>query len=118
MLAADKEGVEWLQSMDIVGIGGAALSPNVGGELVRKGTNLVSRFGSAECGFLMSSRRRYEQDGDWQYLRSENGADHLRFEPRADGLSELVVLPGWPHMVNSICYPFRSTILEPTHNSR
>ena len=98
MLAAEMEGLRKLQEMDIVGVGGAALPPAVGDDLVRKGVNLISRFGSAECGFLMSSHRDYISDKDWQYLRSSHGAKELRFEPQADGLSELVVSSGWPHM--------------------
>ena len=102
MLASDKEGLEKLQGMDIVGVGGAALPAEVGDELVRNGVNLVSRFGSAECGFLMSSHRDYEKDQDWQFLRSARGSTHLSFDSREDGLSELVVLPGWPHMVSPV----------------
>ena len=41
--------------MDIVGAGGAALPAEVGDRLVRRGINLSSRLGSAECGFLLSS---------------------------------------------------------------
>lgn len=98
MLAAEKEGLRKLQEMEIVGVGGAALPQEVGDDLVRKGVKLISRFGSAECGFLMSSHREYTTDAEWQYLRSSQGSKDLRFEPQADGLSELVILPGWPHM--------------------
>lgn len=97
-LEADEAGLKHLQSMHMVGVGGAALPPEIGDRLVRSGINLISRFGSAECGFLMSSQREFEKDGEWQYLRSETGAEHIRFESREDGLHELIVLPGWPHM--------------------
>ena len=97
MVAADDEGLVMLQAMDTVGVGGAALPPSVGDELVAKGINLVSRFGSAECGFLMSSHRDYEKDRDWSYLRS-HGSPLLRFEPQDSGLAELVIQPQWPHM--------------------
>lgn len=50
MLAAEDEGLGILRKMDIVGIGGAPLSLSIGDDLVSKGINLVSRFGSAECG--------------------------------------------------------------------
>ena len=97
MVAADDEGLERLKRMDLVGVGGAALPPSVGDDLVSKGIHLVSRFGSAECGFLMSSHRNYETDNEWQYLRS-NGSSLLGFEPQGDGLTELVIRPQWPHM--------------------
>ncbi|RMZ00779.1 hypothetical protein D0862_06620 [Hortaea werneckii] len=100
MLEADPKGLSYLQSMSIVGVGGAALPAEVGQKLVEKGINLISRFGSAECGFLISSHRDYEKDKEWHYLRVAPGADKLlRFEPQADeGLAELVIQPGWPHM--------------------
>lgn len=98
MLAADENAIRWLQNMDIVGVGGAALPQSVGDDLVRRGVNLISRFGSAECGFLMSSHRDYAIDKEWQYLRSTHGSKHLRFEQQDNGLCELVILPGWPHI--------------------
>lgn len=107
MLDADASGagMRRLRSMELVGVGGAALPAEVGDRLVKKGVRLVSRYGSAECGFLMSSHREYETDREWQYLRcDEAGGKHLRFEPGegdgGKGLAELVVSPGWPHMVS------------------
>ncbi|PMD59587.1 acetyl-CoA synthetase-like protein [Hyaloscypha bicolor E] len=103
MMAEDKGGLAWLQKMDIVGVGGAALPDGVGDTLVSNGVNLISRFGSAECGFLLSSRRNYSTDKDWQYLRLPSPGPYLRFEKQDDGsgLSELVVLKGWPHMAKT-----------------
>ncbi|KAK3677667.1 putative NRPS-like protein biosynthetic cluster [Recurvomyces mirabilis] len=103
MMEGDNRGLRYLQSMDIVGVGGAALPPEVGDRLVNEGVNLISRFGSAECGFLLSSHREYEKDNEWQYLRVASGAEkYLKFESQAadddQALSELVVLPSWPHM--------------------
>ena len=98
MMAEDSKGLESLQQMDLVSVGGAALPQEVGDELVKRGVNLVSRFGSAECGFLLSSHRDYCRDKEWQYLRSQGNSMQLRFDLRERGLSELVVLPGWPHM--------------------
>ncbi|KAL8967137.1 MAG: hypothetical protein Q9197_005597, partial [Variospora fuerteventurae] len=99
MVAAEPEGLQKLQTMDIVGVGGAALPPSAGDSLVQHGVNLVSRFGSAECGFLLSSHRDYKKDKDWQYLRNHT-PDSLRFEVQKDDseLSELVIQPHWPHM--------------------
>jgi hypothetical protein len=103
MMADDKAGLKQLQSMDIVGVGGAALPAEVGDRLVRDKVNLISRFGSAECGFLMSSCRDFEKDKAWQYLRPSPGGEQqqlLKFERQQDGLSELVIQPGWPHVVS------------------
>lgn len=98
LLEAEKRGLEYLQGMDMVGVGGAALPVEVGDRLVSKNVNLLSRFGSAECGFLLSSHREYATDKDWQYLRCAPDQKLLRFEPQEAGLSELVILKGWPHM--------------------
>lgn len=97
-LAANHEGIDTLRRMDIVGVGGAAFPTTLGQKLVSEGVNLVSRYGSAECGFLLSSYRDFRNDSDWDYLRSDTGAEHLSFEPQSSGLFELVVKPGWPHM--------------------
>ncbi|KAF2769914.1 acetyl-CoA synthetase-like protein [Teratosphaeria nubilosa] len=101
MMEADVKGLRYLQSMDIVGVGGAALPTEVGDKLVNSNVNLISRFGSAECGFLLSSHRDYRMDKEWQYLRVASGAEeYVGFEAQADdgSLSELIVQPGWPHM--------------------
>lgn len=97
MLAPVPDGLDALRSFDIVGVGGAALPPSVGDDLVRTGVNLISRFGSAECGFLMSSHRDYQKDKQWQHLRSFD-SPLLSFEPQDGGLAELVIKPDWPHM--------------------
>lgn len=97
MLAAEDKGLYTLRQMGLVGVGGAALPQAVGDDLVQKGVNLVSRFGSAECGFLLSSHRDYTADKEWQYLRS-NASPYLKFKTQEDGLAELVILPSWPHM--------------------
>ena len=97
MLAADVEGLNTLKQMALVGVGGAALPQDVGDDLVQKEINLLSRFGSAECGFLMSSHREFAIDKEWQYLRS-NASPYLGFELQEDGLAELIILPSWPHM--------------------
>ncbi|KAI1281678.1 hypothetical protein F5Y07DRAFT_411736 [Xylaria sp. FL0933] len=89
-------GLEILQSMDLVGVGGAPLPSAIGDRLVKSGIKLLSRMGSVECGFLMSSHRDYSKDSDWQYLRAINDPNLIAFEPREDGLSELVVKCGWP----------------------
>ena len=97
MLAAEDEGLKILGQMELVGVGGAALPQDAGDDLVQKEVNLLSRFGSAECGFLMSSYRDFAIDKEWQYLRN-NTSLGVKFEPQEDGLAELVILPSWPHM--------------------
>jgi len=99
MMEADKRGLGLLQGMEIVGVGGAALPAEVGDRLVKNRVNLISRFGSAECGFILSSYRDFATDHDWQYLRNYNPPKLLDFEKQEDGLAELVIKPGWPHMV-------------------
>ncbi|KAI1850510.1 hypothetical protein JX265_013402 [Neoarthrinium moseri] len=96
LLAGHDMGVKILQTMEIVGVGGAALPLSVGDQLTSAGVNLVSRLGSAECGFLMSSHRDYSTDTNWQYLRPACDEDLLSFEPREGGLYELIAKPGWP----------------------
>ncbi|KAL6709782.1 hypothetical protein ACN47E_001211 [Coniothyrium glycines] len=98
MMEADGTGLQYLQSMDIVGVGGAALPAEVGDRLVRKNVNLISRFGSAECGFLLSSFRDFTSDKDWQYLRDYNPPKFIEFEARDNDLAELIIKPAWPHM--------------------
>lgn len=95
-LAEEDRGIELLRSMELVGVGGAPLPASVGDELVRAGVRLLSRMGSAECGFIMSSHRDYASDCEWQYLRPVDDARLLSFEPRDHGLCELVVKSGWP----------------------
>ncbi|RDW75205.1 hypothetical protein BP6252_06347 [Coleophoma cylindrospora] len=99
IMAQDKTGMEWLKKMDLVGVGGAALPQLVGDSLVQQNVNLVSRFGSAECGFLLSSHRNYATEKAWQYLRPPANSKYLQFEKNGSStLFELVVLSGWPHM--------------------
>lgn len=99
-------GLDLLRSMDLVGVGGAALPPSVGDDLVSHGVKLVSRFGSAECGFLLSSNRDYAVDHEWSWLRADPSLlpECYDFEPQTRSeddksapLYEFVVKPGWPH---------------------
>ncbi|KAI8650790.1 Carrier domain-containing protein [Fusarium keratoplasticum] len=101
MLAEEARGIQVLKSMDLVGVGGAALPSAVGDKFVEAGVNLLSRMGSAECGFLTCSHRDYAKDKEWQYLRVINDTHLLEFEPRENGLSELVVKPRWPFKVKT-----------------
>jgi thioester reductase-like protein len=96
LLEEGADGIELLRDMDIVGFGGAALPKSIGDKLVDADVRLISRMGSAECGFLMSSYRDFTKDREWGYLRPVGDPDLLAFEARDDGLAELVIKPGWP----------------------
>ena len=102
LLAEDSEGLQQLKSMELVGVGGAALPKDTGDRLAKKGVMLVSRFGSAEAGFLLSSDRpNADKDKDWSFLRCDPevaAQKLLTFESRDDGLSELVIGSQWPHL--------------------
>lgn len=98
LLDTDERGLAMLKTMDLVGVGGAALPESVGDRLVENGVSLLSRMGSAECGFLMSSHRDYDREKDWQYLRPVPDPTLLEFKPRENGLYELVVMPRWPFL--------------------
>lgn len=101
-------GLNLLQVMDLVGVGGAALPPSIGDDLVANDVKLVSRFGSAECGFLLSSHRNYATDHEWAYLRADFALQPAFYDfepqPHEDGaegsrptLFEFVVKSEWPH---------------------
>lgn len=96
MLAEKEVSVQMLRSMALVGVGGAALDYKTGNALVEAGVNLISRLGSAECGFLMSSNQDFGKDKAWNYLRSQPESHLIEFEPRDEGLCELIVKPSWP----------------------
>ncbi|EKM50503.1 uncharacterized protein PHACADRAFT_213424 [Phanerochaete carnosa HHB-10118-sp] len=106
MLAESSEGLKMLQTMDLVSTGGAPLPEALGNDMVRQGVKLVSRLGSSECGFLMSSHRDYENDKEWAWLRNNGfGLKFLRFVPVADSeeenMYELVVDKEWSTRVVS-----------------
>lgn len=50
IMAEETKVLEHLKTMDLVGVGGAALPPGLGDRLVQDHINLVSRFGNTECG--------------------------------------------------------------------
>ncbi|TKY85748.1 hypothetical protein EX895_005288 [Sporisorium graminicola] len=104
MLFSDRSdtGRQMLTSMQLVSTGGAPLPQQLGDDMVQRGVKLVSRLGSSECGFLMSSWRDFERDQEWNHLRIPDklGQSMLRFEPHdpsvEGGLFELVVTKDWP----------------------
>ncbi|KAF2761686.1 acetyl-CoA synthetase-like protein [Pseudovirgaria hyperparasitica] len=84
-----------LRRLSAVGVGGAAMPRELGDKIVAEGINLVSRFGSSECGFLLSSQRDYANDKRWHVLRCRN-SEGLNFQRMADGRHELIVEENWP----------------------
>ncbi|KAI1324139.1 hypothetical protein F5Y16DRAFT_424253 [Xylariaceae sp. FL0255] len=92
----DSKGIEVLRSLTLVGVGGAPLQSSTEKKLVSFGVKLLSRMGSAECGFLMSSARQFDTDDGWEYFRPTEDSTKLHFEARGEGLSELLVKSGWP----------------------
>jgi len=103
-LAESKQGMHWLKTFKVVGVGGAPLDNQVGNKLVKAGVRLVSRYESAEAGFLLSSFRDFDKDLEWEYFRceSEFGGDDLIFEEREEtdaGITyELIVGAKWPKL--------------------
>ncbi|KAL9639726.1 MAG: hypothetical protein Q9164_000738, partial [Protoblastenia rupestris] len=95
-IAENPRGLEMLKGMELVGVGGAAVSTSLGDRLVEHGVKLISRYGSAECGFIFSSRRNYDTDKAWQYMRVYPSKS-LKFEMQDNGLSELII-EKWPYM--------------------
>ncbi|RPB05577.1 hypothetical protein L873DRAFT_1882435 [Choiromyces venosus 120613-1] len=101
--AGDAATVHKLIGMDMVGVGGAPLEEDIGNFLVKKGVKLVSRFGTSECGFLMSSYRSFQVDQEWDYLRSKHGSAYEFISLGTRGFDgeqkfELEVLSTWPQM--------------------
>ncbi|MCO5549774.1 hypothetical protein L7F22_003247 [Adiantum nelumboides] len=99
-LLADDTSRKMLQRMHLVSTGGAPLPQEVGDEMVQKyDIKLVSRLGSSECGFLMSSWRSFSHDKDWSWLRIEDepSKQWLTFEKQeGEELYELIVAKEWP----------------------
>lgn len=100
MMSKEWRGLEYLAQMDLVSTGGAPLPETVGATLVQADVHLVSRLGSSECGFLMSSFRDYANDKDWSWLRIDDPLAQEWIDFREDkdnpGLFELVVTGKWP----------------------
>ncbi|WVW83561.1 hypothetical protein I302_105582 [Kwoniella bestiolae CBS 10118] len=100
----DGEGLKMLRSMEYVSTGGAPLDSRIGDMMVEKGVRLVSRLGSSECGFLLSSHRIYETEKDWELLRNDSPySDALVFEPVNDSKEryEMVVTDSWTSKTKS-----------------
>lgn len=104
VLFKSSKGIEILQKMHLVSTGGAPLPESIGDKAVKEDNiKLVSRLGSSECGFLMSSYRDFCNDKEWSWLRlpDQLGQSLLYFEAQdgsgEDDVFELVVSPQWPN---------------------
>ena len=100
IVAGSADGKAFLKSVHLVGTGGASLSQKSGDELVELGVRLLSRYGSAECGFILSSKRDYEVDKDWKYLRAYP-SPALQFVELENDLAELILMKDWPFLAKS-----------------
>ena len=69
MVVQEPSALDRLRTMERVGIGGAAMMQDLGDKLVKDGVSLISRFGSSESGFLLSSERDFPSDQEWSILR-------------------------------------------------
>ncbi|BFZ64680.1 hypothetical protein YB2330_005832 [Saitoella coloradoensis] len=110
---AGPEARSMLASMDLVSFGGAPLAADLGSAITRSGVNLISKYGSAECGFLLCSHRDddaflHPQNGEgegWAYVRLDPAHEgrYLHMEKRHDdddddGRYELIVAPSYPQL--------------------
>ena len=102
MMAEDKILMEILRFMEMVGVGGAAMPAELGDSLVREGVNLISRYGSRECGFLLASNRDFDEDKEWQYLRKHPEVESFIFQNWNDTDYELIVTKTWPSLSPAI----------------
>ncbi|WWC93869.1 hypothetical protein V866_000705 [Kwoniella sp. B9012] len=97
-------GMEMLRSMEYVSTGGAPLDTTIGDTMVNQGVRLVSRLGSSECGFLLSSHRDYATEKDWEWLRNDSPySDTLVFEPVDESREkyEMIVTDRWTSKTKS-----------------
>ncbi|CDZ97946.1 Non-ribosomal peptide synthetase/alpha-aminoadipate reductase and related enzymes [Phaffia rhodozyma] len=97
LLKETEDGLKLLQEFELVSTGGSPMPKEIGDSLVNQGVRLVSRYGSSECGFLMSSHRDYGIDKEWSYLRTNDAAlKCLILEPHDHESFSLIVKSGWP----------------------
>lgn len=102
LLGETDEGVQTLANFEAVSFAGAAVPDDLGDRLVKAGVNLISFYGTTETGALMTSRREFDSDKGWNWLRAEGPiADYLELIPQGSDTFEAVVKDGWPAKIMS-----------------
>ncbi len=102
LLAETEEGVQVLADFEAVSFAGAAVPNDLGDRLTASGVNIVNNWGLTETGAVLSSKRDYATDKDWNWLRAEGlVVDYLVAEHRGADTYELVVKDGWPAKIAS-----------------
>ncbi|RPB15662.1 putative NRPS-like enzyme [Morchella conica CCBAS932] len=96
LLAETEGGVEAMAKCHRVVFGGASCPDDLGDNLVSRGVNLVSYYGSTENGIGLSSLRE-EGDNEWNYLRPLPSFNkYSQWEHVTSNIYELVIKGGWP----------------------
>ncbi|KIR43110.1 L-aminoadipate-semialdehyde dehydrogenase [Cryptococcus deuterogattii 99/473] len=102
LLGETEEGIQTLANFEAVSFAGAAVPDDLGDRLVEAGVNLISFYGTTETGALMTSRRDFDSDKGWNWLRAEGPiADYLELIPQGSDTFEAVVKDGWPAKIMS-----------------
>ena len=111
LLAETEEGCDMLASFKCVSYAGAAVPDELGDRLVARGVNIFSIFGTTETGAILNSRRDFETDKAWNWVRNQGLIEqYLDMEPRGENLFEAVVKKGWPALIS------RSTFIHGEDN--
>ncbi|THH28009.1 hypothetical protein EUX98_g6169 [Antrodiella citrinella] len=100
--ARNPSDVKVLSNLKGVMFGGAPLAPKIGDYLAEQGVSLWSLYGLTECGVInhvFPSPSDFNLS-DWQYFKVA-GVTRAHFAYQADGVAELVVLPG-PHATPNV----------------
>lgn len=105
VLASTPQGIDAIKKCETVRTFGAVCPDALGDMLVRRGIDLSSSFGATETGLSMTSRFRPAGDDEWSWLSPTPHMKpwvDLRRLDTADGLYELVILPGCPDLLQSV----------------
>ncbi|KZP17631.1 putative aminoadipate reductase [Athelia psychrophila] len=102
----EREGVEWMKSLDFVGFGGGPLARKVGDALSADGVNLSCLYGATEVGIPSTLFGGAEQRGaeDWSYVRFDEKA-HVRWVRQAGGTFKSQFLDTEVHKVSVLNLP-------------
>ena len=110
-MAESPEGVEMLKSFQVASFTGAAvpvrsfsrrgdqtdLQQDLGDRLTAQGVRLFTTYGTTETGSVLTSKRDFVNDHDWNWVRAEGLiVPYLSMEDRGGGLWECCVKDGYP----------------------